>query len=86
MLIPQEEGRKRPSSSPCTDEMSFIRTALTRFVTEQDAVSSTEYALLAVLIGVASAVVLALLSANVHQLYAEICAAVTSAVSGNARC
>jgi Flp pilus assembly pilin Flp len=61
--------------------MSFIQTALTRFVTEQDAVSSTEYALLAVLIGVASTVVLALLSANVHQLYAEICAAVTSAVS-----
>ena len=69
-----------------TDKISFIQTAVARLLTEQDAVSSTEYALLAVLIGVASAVVLALLSANVHQLYAEICAAVTSAVSGNARC
>ena len=69
-----------------TDEMSFIRTAVARFVSEQHAVSSTEYALLAVLVGVASAVALTLLSGNVHHLYIEVCKVVASTVSGNARC
>ena len=66
--------------------MPALQTAAARFLMEEKAVSSIEYALLAVLIGIASMGVLTQLSGQVHNLYTVICAAVTSAVSGSAGC
>jgi Flp pilus assembly pilin Flp len=57
-----------------------------RFLRDQQAVTSLEYALLSVLIGVTCVATLSVLGGNVAALYIAVCKSVSTAISGTPAC